>query len=242
MASSSATEGSRWRERVLDRSLQSARAQALSRSNRFLAVATELLRETGRTDFTVQEVVERSNMSLRSFYQHFAGKDDLLLALFEESIREYIGRLRRQIEQFSDPMDRLRAYVLGMYETATEVTANDAFPRALANYHLRLAVHQPPELAAALEPQRRLLYEIICEGVDSGQFRQDVPPEQLCMILLQTLIAALHMKVLRTHVTGFEIGPESLWAFCAAGVSPPAPTELLSAAQATLSWIQPSQG
>ena len=38
-------------------------------------------------DFTVQEVVERSGQSLRSFYQYFAGKYELLLALFEESVR-----------------------------------------------------------------------------------------------------------------------------------------------------------
>ena len=37
--------------------------------------------------FTVQNVVERSGLSLRSFYNHFAGKHELLLALFEESIR-----------------------------------------------------------------------------------------------------------------------------------------------------------
>ena len=38
-------------------------------------------------DFTVQEVVERSGQSLRSFYQYFGGKHELLLALFEESVR-----------------------------------------------------------------------------------------------------------------------------------------------------------
>ena len=39
--------------------------------------------DTGK-DFTVQDVVERSGQSLRSFYQYFAGKHELLLALFEE--------------------------------------------------------------------------------------------------------------------------------------------------------------
>src|SRR5579864_9000573 len=106
-----------WRERAVERSLRNARARAVTRSDRFIAAAKQLLRETGRTDFTVQEVVERSRMSLRSFYQHFASKDDLLLALFEEVIREWIARLRESVLSEDDPLEQLRAYVLGMYGT-----------------------------------------------------------------------------------------------------------------------------
>ena len=51
----------------------------------FLDAARELMND-GATEFTVQEVVERSGQSLRTFYQYFAGKYELLLALFEESI------------------------------------------------------------------------------------------------------------------------------------------------------------
>ena len=55
--------------------------------------ALAILGETGRTDFTVLEVVERSKTSLRSFYQHFSTKDELLLALIDkimaESTREW---------------------------------------------------------------------------------------------------------------------------------------------------------
>ena len=58
--------------------------KSLVRSSKFLAAAIELLNETGRVDFTVQNVVERSKLSLRAFYQHFGGKDELVLAIFEE--------------------------------------------------------------------------------------------------------------------------------------------------------------
>ena len=45
------------------------------RERRFMKSALAILGETGRTDFTVLEVVERSKTSLRSFYQHFSTKD-----------------------------------------------------------------------------------------------------------------------------------------------------------------------
>jgi AcrR family transcriptional regulator len=208
-----------WRERAVERSLRNARARAMSRSDRFIAAAHQLLRETGRTDFTVQEVVERSRMSLRSFYQHFASKDDLLLALFEELIRDWIDRLRDSVFRSDDPVEQLRAYVLGMYGTLEAV--EHAPSRALTIYHLRLAESHPSEFAQALSPQIDLLNEVLEAGVASGQFRRDIEPVQMSMILTQTLVATLHMSVLGAHWAGAPVGQDALWAFCYGAVAVP---------------------
>ena len=68
------------------RSLDSARTRAENRVQRFMGAAHGADHTNEGKDFTVQEVVERSGQSLRSFYQHFDGKHELLLALFEESV------------------------------------------------------------------------------------------------------------------------------------------------------------
>ena len=62
----------------------------VTRADRFIKTAVEILGETGRTDFTVQEVVARSKTSLRAFYQHFSSKDELLLALFDRTIAQSV--------------------------------------------------------------------------------------------------------------------------------------------------------
>src|SRR6202022_2325134 len=64
------------------------------RAKRFMKSALAILGETGRTDFTVLEVVERSKTSLRSFYQHFSTKDELLLALIDKIMSESTKRGR----------------------------------------------------------------------------------------------------------------------------------------------------
>ena len=217
-----------WRERSIERSLRTARARAGSRSDRFITAANQLLVETGRTDFTVQEIVERSKMSLRSFYQHFASKDELLLALFEELIREWIGRLRLTVYAFDDPVEQLRSYVLGMYG-AVQDQERKGPSRALSIYHLRLAETHPSEFAHALSPQIDLLMEILQGGMASGQFRSDIAPEQLAMILTQTLVATLHMSVLGAYWAEVPVSNEALWAFCQAGlVQPGSATETAS--------------
>ena len=77
-----------WRQRAVSRSLTAARSRAAQRVQRFLDGAFELIDEKGTTDFTIQEVIDRSQQSVRGFYQYFDGKDELVLALLEETVRE----------------------------------------------------------------------------------------------------------------------------------------------------------
>src|ERR1700704_7181083 len=94
-----------WRERAVSRSLNAARSRAEQRVQRFLDAAFELIDEKGTTEFTIQRVIDQSKQSLRGFYQYFDGKDELLLALFEETLREAIDDLRSVVESKADPLE-----------------------------------------------------------------------------------------------------------------------------------------
>ena len=76
--------------------LEAARLKTESRVESFMRSALAILGETGRADFTVLEVVERSKTSLRAFYQHFATKDELLLALIDRIISASAERWRAE--------------------------------------------------------------------------------------------------------------------------------------------------
>ena len=67
--------GPGWRQRAVSKSLSAARSRAEQRVQRLLDAAFDLIDERGTTEFTIQEVVERSKQSLRGFYQYFEGKD-----------------------------------------------------------------------------------------------------------------------------------------------------------------------
>lgn len=207
-----------WRERAVERSLRSARAKAVSRSDRFIQTATELLSETGRTDFTVQELVERSKTSLRSFYQHFGSKDELLLALFEEVIRLATAEWRKEFLEQDDCIAGLQQFVVRLYEQATD-TSMGGMSRALTAYHLQLAESRPQDYARVLTPMKDFMVELVEAGVQEGRFRDDIEPETLAMILLQTLVAAAHMHALGAHLAGEPLDAERLWAFCMGGLT-----------------------
>ncbi|HWC34031.1 MAG TPA: TetR/AcrR family transcriptional regulator [Mycobacteriales bacterium] len=206
-----------WRERAVERSLRNARAKAMSRSDRFITSAIEILTETGRTDFTVQELIERSKTSLRSFYQHFSGKEELLLALFEEIIATSAAQWRSDVAELPDTLAGLR-YVVEMVHAQAGDPAGGGINRALSVYHLQLAESRPAEYARVLAPLRELILDLVKRGIDDGEFRNDIDADTLAMIMMQTIVGAAHMHALGSEPGGVALGTDALWEFCLGGL------------------------
>src|SRR4051812_25426833 len=80
-----------------------------------VAAARDLAAATGSSAFTVQQVVERAGGSLKSFYRHFEGKDDLLLALLEEDSRVGAALLADMIDRHRLGRLRIRAWITGLF-------------------------------------------------------------------------------------------------------------------------------
>ena len=88
-----------WKQRAVERSIKTAKLRAAQRVQRFLDAAQAIIIEKGSTDFTVQEVVDRSRQSLRSFYLQFDGKHELLLALFEDALSRSADQIRAATDE-----------------------------------------------------------------------------------------------------------------------------------------------
>ena len=56
-----------------------------------IQAAAALLERSNGDGFTVQDVADEAGQSLRTLYQYFESKDDLLLAVFEEAMGIYAG-------------------------------------------------------------------------------------------------------------------------------------------------------
>ena len=208
----------RWQERTVNRSLRAARERAISRGDQFIAAAAELLRTTGKPDFTVQEVVDRSGLSLRSFYQHFATKDDLLLAIIEETVARYIAALRPSIESESDPAEQLRILVTNLFGSPE---ADDPAARGLVLFHWHLADTRTDEFAATLAPQLELITEILEAGRACGQFRTDLSVPILAALVTNTLVSLLDMRVLGVRLAEEPVTADDVARWCLAAVRAP---------------------
>lgn len=156
-----------WRDRALDRTLAGARARSVERLERLVATARDLADERGSAAFTVQDVCARSGISLKGFYGCFAGKDDLLVALLEEDSRIGADILHEVVERHDAPADRLRGYVVGVFELLTLPGAT-GYARMLVQEHRRLSEQRPDELRTALAPLVDLLAHELERAVSAG--------------------------------------------------------------------------
>src|SRR5512139_3284497 len=149
-----AGNGPGWRQRAVSKSLSAARTRAEQRVQGLLDAAFALIDESGTTQFTIQEVVDRSKQSLRGFYQYFDGKDELLFALLEETIRESLEDLREGVESESQPLDRLRAFTIRLHEwceplgTRRKRGAHNRIP--MSEFSLQLALKDPERVVAVI--------------------------------------------------------------------------------------------
>ena len=60
----------------------------------------------------MQEVADEAGQSLRTLYQYFSSKDDLLLAVYEEAMRTYARLITAAVAQLEDPLERLAGGIM----------------------------------------------------------------------------------------------------------------------------------
>src|SRR5580658_8448839 len=113
--------------------------------------ARALMWETGAPVFTVTQVVAAAGTSLKSFYRCFESKDELLLALFEDDAHRGAVALAAAVDQFDDPVARVRGAVEGLFGFIT-VDGRLPYAAAFVREHLRLSESRPDELRAVLQP------------------------------------------------------------------------------------------
>jgi AcrR family transcriptional regulator len=183
-----------WREQAVTRSLGSARTRAENRVQRYLDAALELMDEGGPgRDFTVQEVVERSGQSLRSFYQYFGGKHELLLALFEESVRTTTDTLRRDLAEEDDALERLHRFVVEYYQLCRPGRRKETAKKApdtpvMVDFAQQLLTSHPTEAALAFAPLVTLFGELLDDASAAGGIRKDLRRSPIAGMVLEAIM------------------------------------------------------
>lgn len=190
------SEATSWREMAVARSLDPARVRAEKRVQRFLDAALELMVRSPDREFTVQEVVERSGQSLRSFYQYFAGKHELLLALFEEAVVRSTEELEKKIVDVDDPLERLRLFTAEYYRMcrAGPSTTDGHSPATvhaasvMAEFAQQLLTKHPQEAARAFAPLASRYEALLDEAAAAGAIRRDLDNRRVTGVVLQSVM------------------------------------------------------
>jgi AcrR family transcriptional regulator len=210
-----------WRERAVSRSLNAARSRAEVRVQRFLDAAFALIDEKGTTEFTIQEVIDRSKQSLRGFYQYFDGKDELLLALFEEQLREATDDLRGVVDAETEPLARLRAFTIRLHEWCDpsdkprRKSAHNRRP--IMDFAVHLTVDHAERVKDAMAPIFRMMNELVEAANGAGAIHVD-DPRRAAALVQQTVMYSWFGNRLAQNAKS-RLSAETTWEFCLHGLN-----------------------
>lgn len=213
MPVTSPSEKPAWKERAVERSLRTAKLRAEERVQRFLDAAQAIITEKGSTDFTVQEVVDRSRQSLRSFYLQFDGKHELLLALFEDALSRTADQLRAATDGQTEPLDKLRVAVELLYELCRPdpVAQRPLF----TDFAPQLLVTHPGHVKSAHTPMLALFTELMDMAKAANKIRPGIDSRRTAAMVMQTVMFTA--QAAGTEDSAHPITAAELWDFCAHG-------------------------
>lgn len=201
-----------WRERAIERSTRTARQRAAKRVQEFLDATRAIIEEKHSIEFTVHEVVERSGLSLRSFYQYFDGKHELLLALFEEEMSRAVDKVKAATVD-GDPLDRLERAVTFIYDLCTPDRASEQ--PLFYEFAQRLLVNHPDDVTRAYAPLFEHIVAMTDDAAGAGLLREG-SPRRMAAIVLQAATTTAG----RTGATRQPITSEEMWSFCLHAIAP----------------------
>ncbi|WP_207841786.1 TetR/AcrR family transcriptional regulator [Williamsia soli] len=211
----SPSEEPAWKQRAVERSIKTAKVRAEQRVQKFLDAAQAIITEKGTTEFTVQEVVDRSRQSLRSFYLQFDGKHELLLALFEDALGRSADQIRAATAGQSDPVDRLEVAVQLLFELCRPDP--DAKRPLFNDFAPQLLLTHPAEVKIAHAPLLALFTELMELAGEAGELRPDAHPKRTASMIMQTVMFIAQSSGGASDATVQPISSEEVWRFCVEG-------------------------
>lgn len=156
-------------------------ARRRDQRRRLLAAAEEVFADRGYPAASIDEIVSRARVSRTSFYRFFAGKEECMLAVFEEAMSRLAEAFARAAAA-EDPEDRIRLGISGIVEGL----ASDP---AMARVVLVEAVGAAPAVEEARREARRRFSSLLAAELRRYPGWAGRPAAEIDLTALATMAA-----------------------------------------------------
>src|ERR671919_239149 len=138
-----------------------------------LRAATEVFARHGFFQAQVADVARAAGVAAGTVYLYFRGKDDLLVSLFERTMREAIAEGTAALGDVADPIERLRTIA----RLHLERVGRDRDLAIVFQVELRQSTKFMEEFSSTyLRDYLGLIRETIASGQTAGHFRPNINP------------------------------------------------------------------
>jgi TetR/AcrR family transcriptional regulator, fatty acid metabolism regulator protein len=136
-----------------------------------LRSATRVFAQRGYFNAQVADIARDAGVAAGTVYLYFRSKDDLLVSIFERTMREAIDEGRAAIQHVSDPVERLRR----LARVHLERVGRDRDLAVVFQVELRQSTKFMERFSATqLREYLGLIRQVIADGQDTGRFRAAV--------------------------------------------------------------------
>jgi AcrR family transcriptional regulator len=148
-----------------------------------LDTTAALVAQHGLRSVTMSQIAEETGIGRATLYKYFTDVEAILFAWHERQIAghlEYLAEVRDQAASSGQRLDAvLEAYALIAHHSHGHPDAE-----------LEALLHGGEQVPRARQQLRRMIRELLAEGAERGDLRNDVAPDELASYCLHALSAA----------------------------------------------------
>ena len=138
-----------------------------------LRAATDIFAERGFFNAQVADVARAAGVAAGTVYLYFKGKDDLLVSIFERTMRDGLARVRTSVAETDDPGERLRRFA----RLHLSGLGRDRNLAVVFQVELRQSTKFMERFSSTmLRDYLGLIRDAIADGQRTGLFRDDLKP------------------------------------------------------------------
>jgi AcrR family transcriptional regulator len=177
--------------------------RSISTEKKIVQAALQVFVRNGYHGTSVGEITRKVGLTKGALYSHFSGKGELLLRIIDEYKSRFIGGMIQALEECSgDAADRIHRVFSFNSRFALENQDWCVFLTFLTT-ELNADVDFEPALKSVYIEYRKIISEIIRQGVRQGIFKKDLDPDIVALTFIALHDGALHQWVLnRSQLDG----------------------------------------
>lgn len=150
-----------------------------------LDVTAALVAERGLRAVTMSEIAERTGIGRATLYKYFPDVEAILLAWHERQIADHLQQLQDIRDRTTGAANRLEAVLEG-YARLSRHGHHDA--------QMIGVLHRDHSVAHGRQQVRGMIRDLLIEGANAGELRDDVDPDELARYCLHAIGAAQGMS------------------------------------------------
>jgi AcrR family transcriptional regulator len=139
-----------------------------------------LVEEYGLRSVTMSQIAEQTGVGRATLYKYFSSVDAILVAWHEHQITRHLAYLAEVRDRAGAPADRLAAVL-------------EAYALIAHEHHgteLAALLHRGEHVARAQKQLSDFIRDLLIEGAETGDLRDDFAPDELASYCLHALSAA----------------------------------------------------